>query len=171
MLEIIVGCLFPMFLTPDLLSEYKECREVKNQVQYVEQWHSLISTYFKPEDVIQGMTIVYCESRGKETAVGRNTNGTTDVGLWQFNDGKETAVGRNTNGTTDVGLWQFNDNTWAWLKPKLGIINNRKNPITSTKIAAWLVYNDGWHHWNSSKHCWKGHNNELLEVSLNENTD
>jgi len=148
MLEIIVGCLFPMFLTPDLLSEYKECREVKNQVQYVEQWHSLISTYFKPEDVIQGMTIIYCESRGKETAVGRNTNG-----------------------TTDVGLWQFNDDTWAWLKPKLGIINNRKNPITSTKIAAWLVYNDGWHHWNSSKHCWKGHNNELLEVSLNENTD
>lgn len=148
MLEIIVGCLFPMFLTPDLLSEYVECREVKAQVQYVEEWHNLISTYFKPEDVIQGMTIVYCESRGKETAVGRNTNG-----------------------TTDVGLWQFNDNTWAWLKPKLGIINNRKNPITSTKIAAWLVYNDGWHHWNSSKHCWKGHNNELLEVKLNENTD
>mgnify|MGYP003624992573 FL=1 len=148
MLEIIVGCLFPMFLTPDLLSDYKECREVKNQVQYVEQWHSLISTYFKPEDVIQGMTIVYCESKGKETAVGRNTNG-----------------------TTDVGLWQFNDNTWAWLKPKLGIINDRKNPITSTKIAAWLVYNDGWHHWNSSKHCWKGHNNELLEVNLNENTN
>ena len=148
MLEIIVGCLFPMFLTPDLLSDYKECREVKNQVQYVEQWHSLISTYFKPEDVIQGMTIVYCESKGKETAVGRNTNG-----------------------TTDVGLWQFNDNTWAWLKPKLGIINNRKNPITSTKIAAWLVYNDGWHHWNSSKHCWKGHNNDLLEVNLNENTN
>ena len=148
MLEIIVGCLFPMFLTPDLLSDYKECREVKNQVQYVEQWHSLISTYFKPEDVIQGMTIVYCESKGKETAVGRNTNG-----------------------TTDVGLWQFNDNTWAWLKPKLGIINDRKNPITSTKIAAWLVYNDGWHHWNSSKHCWKGHNNELLEINLNENTN
>jgi|TARA_R110000765_G_scaffold68549_2_gene132494 hypothetical protein len=148
MLEIIIGCLFPMFLTPDLLSDYKECREVKNQVQYVEQWHSLISTYFKPEDVIQGMTIVYCESKGKETAVGRNTNG-----------------------TTDVGLWQFNDNTWAWLKPKLGIINDRKNPITSTKIAAWLVYNDGWHHWNSSKHCWKGHNNELLEVNLNENTN
>tara|TARA_R110002020_G_scaffold152449_1_gene330291 strand:- start:1500 stop:1934 length:435 start_codon:yes stop_codon:yes gene_type:complete len=141
MLEIIVGCLFPMFLTPDSLSEYVECREVKVQVQYVEQWHSLISTYFKPEDVIQGMTIVYCESRGKETAVGRNTNG-----------------------TTDVGLWQFNDDTWAWLKPKLGIINSRKNPITSTKIAAWLVYNDGWHHWNSSKHCWKGHDNDLLSI-------
>ena len=131
-----------MFLTPDSLSEYVECREVKVQVQYVEQWHSLISTYFKPEDVIQGMTIVYCESRGKETAVGRNTNG-----------------------TTDVGLWQFNDDTWAWLKPKLGIINSRKNPITSTKIAAWLVYNDGWHHWNSSKHCWKGHDNVLLSIN------
>lgn len=141
MLEIIVGCLFPMFLTPDLLSEYVECREVKVQVQYVEQWHSLIFTYFEPEDVIQAMNIVYCESRGKKTAVGRNTNG-----------------------TTDVGLWQFNDDTWAWLKPKLGIINSRKNPITSTKIAAWLVYNDGWHHWNSSKHCWKGHDNDLLSI-------
>ena len=142
MLEIIVGCLFPMFLTPDLLSEYVECREVEVQVQYVEQWHSLISTYFEPEDVIQAMTIVYCESRGKETAVGRNTNG-----------------------TTDVGLWQFNDNTWAWLKPKLDIISNRKNPIISTKVAAWLVYNDGWHHWNSSKHCWKGHDNVLLSIN------
>lgn len=142
MLEIIVGCLFPMFLTPDLLSEYVECREVEVQVQYVEQWHSLISTYFEPEDVIQAMTIVYCESRGKETAVGRNTNG-----------------------TTDVGLWQFNDKTWAWLKPKLDIISNRKNPIISTKVAAWLVYNDGWHHWNSSKHCWKGHDNVLLSIN------
>ena len=142
MLEIIVGCLFPMFLTPDSLSEYVECREVKVQVQYVEQWHSLISTYFKPEDVVQAMTIVYCESRGKETAVGRNTNG-----------------------TDDVGLWQFNDDTWAWLKPKLDIISNRKNPIISTKVAAWLVYNDGWHHWNSSKHCWKGHDNVLLSIN------
>ena len=142
MLEIIVGCLFPMFLTPDLLSEYVECREVEVQVQYVEQWHSLISTYFEPEDVIQAMTIVYCESRGKETAVGRNTNG-----------------------TTDVGLWQFNDDTWAWLKPKLDIISNRKNSIISTKVAAWLVYNDGWHHWNSSKHCWKGHDNVLLSIN------
>ena len=142
MLEIIVGCLFPMFLTPDLLSEYIECREVKAQVQYVEQWHGLISTYFKPEDVIQGMTIIYCESRGKETAVGRNTNG-----------------------TDDVGLWQFNDKTWAWLKPKLDIISDRKNPIISTKVAAWLVYNDGWHHWNSSKHCWKGHDNALLSIN------
>ena len=142
MLEIIVGCLFPMFLTPDLLSEYIECREVKEQVVYVAQWHDLISTYFKPEDVVQAMTIVYCESRGKETAVGRNTNG-----------------------TTDVGLWQFNDKTWAWLKPKLDIISNRKNPIISTKVAAWLVYNDGWHHWNSSKHCWKGHDNVLLSIN------
>ena len=142
MLEIIVGCLFPMFLTPDLLSEYIECREVKEQVVYVEQWHNLISTYFEPEDVVQAMTIVYCESRGKETAVGRNTNG-----------------------TDDVGLWQFNDDTWAWLKPKLDIISNRKNPIISTKVAAWLVYNDGWHHWNSSKHCWKGHDNVLLSIN------
>jgi len=142
MLEIIVGCLFPMFLTPDSLSEYKECQVVKEQVVYVEQWHDLIAKHFKPEDVVQAMTIIYCESSGKETAVGRNTNG-----------------------TDDVGLWQFNDKTWAWLKPKLDIISNRKNPIISTKVAAWLVYNDGWHHWNSSKHCWKGHDNVLLSIN------
>tara|TARA_R100000951_G_scaffold83227_1_gene70957 strand:+ start:91 stop:492 length:402 start_codon:yes stop_codon:yes gene_type:complete len=131
-----------MFLTPDSLSEYKECRVVKEQVIYVEQWHDLIAKHFKPEDVVQAMTIIYCESSGKETAVGRNTNG-----------------------TDDVGLWQFNDKTWAWLKPKLDIISNRKNPIISTKVAAWLVYNDGWHHWNSSKHCWKGHDNVLLSIN------
>ena len=60
------------------------------------------------------------------------------------------------DGTKDVGLWQFNDDNWAWLKGKLGIISDRTNPEVSTAVAAWLVYNDGWHHWNSSKHCWKG---------------
>ena len=68
--------------------------------------------------------------------------------------GKPNAVGVNTNGTTDVGLWQFNDDTWAWLTPKLNLKASRSNPIMSTKIASWLVYNDGWHHWNSSKGCW-----------------
>ena len=28
------------------------------------------------------------------------------------------------------------------------------DPETNVKTAAWLSYYDGWHHWNSSKHCW-----------------
>lgn len=82
--------------------------------------------------------------------------------LYTVSSGRPHAIGNNTNGTRDVGLWQFNDDTWAWLKPKLGIISKRTNPEVSTAVAAWLVYNDGWHHWNSSKHCWKGTDNDLL---------
>mgnify|MGYP003154888940 FL=1 len=68
--------------------------------------------------------------------------------------GRSNAVGKNTNGTRDVGLWQFNDETWRWLKPKLKIQDDRFDAETSTAVASWLVYNDGWFHWNSSKHCW-----------------
>ena len=94
---------------------------------------------YGPTTITSDSSIIYCESSGRPLAVGNNTNG-----------------------TRDVGLWQFNDDTWAWLKPKLGIISKRTNPEVSTAVAAWLVYNDGWHHWNSSKHCWKGTDNDLL---------
>lgn len=81
------------------------------------------------------MLIIYCESRGKPNAVGINKDN-----------------------TKDIGLWQFNDRTWKWLSDKLDIKSSRTNPRVSTAVASWLVYNDGWHHWNSSKHCWKGNN-------------
>ena len=97
----------------------------------VADWQPLIEEYFKKEDVIKALRIIYCESRGKSTAIGINKDG-----------------------SKDVGLWQFNDNTWNWLKPKLKITGNRMDPLLSTKVAKWLVYNDGWYHWNSSKHCW-----------------
>ena len=32
------------------------------------------------------------------------------------------------------------------------------DPITNIKAARWLSKYDGWHHWNSCKHCWKGIN-------------
>ena len=102
-------------------------------IEYVSQWENLISEYFEEEDIPKALKIIYCESRGKPNAVGINTNG-----------------------TKDVGLWQFNDDTWAWLKGKLNITSPRTNPKVSTAVASWLIYNDGWYHWNSSKHCWKG---------------
>jgi len=139
MIEVIVGCLFPMFLTPSTLVEYQECSTTKVKIEYVFHYTDLVSTYFKEDDILQALNVIYCESSGKPDAVGKNTNG-----------------------TADVGLWQFNDNTWAWLKSKLDIISNRTNPKVSTAVASWLVYNDGWHHWNSSKHCWKNYNNRYL---------
>lgn len=139
MIEVIVGCLFPILLTPSDLPVYKECYETKVKVEYVVHHGDLVSRYFKEDDILQALNVIYCESSGKASAVGVNTNG-----------------------TADVGLWQFNDDTWAWLKPKLGIVSSRTNKEISTAVASWLVYNDGWHHWNSSKHCWKGFDNEML---------
>ena len=47
------------------------------------------------------------------------------------------------------------DKTWAWLSEKLKIQRDRFDIVISTKVASWLAYNDGWHHWNASKKCWK----------------
>ena len=132
----------PFQLTIDNVSTYLKCLDTKEKVEYVQNWYPTVSTYFDTEkDILRALGIIFCESRGKPTAIGINTNG-----------------------TKDVGLWQFNDDTWAWLKPKLGIVSNRTNPTVSTAVAAWLIRNDGWHHWNSSKFCWKGTNNEMLEI-------
>lgn len=118
-------------LTPDMLHDYRLCDKTNEKIEHVANWTPVVSTYFKEEDTRQALLIIYCESSGKPTAVGHNTNG-----------------------TRDVGLWQFNDTTWTWLKPKLGLTSKRTNPKVSTAVASWLVYNDGWHHWNSSKDCW-----------------
>ena len=131
MIELVVGCLIPLSLTTSNLPEYKECMEVASKVEYVLEHTDLVQRYFKDEDVLQALNIIYCESSGIIEAVGTNKNG-----------------------TKDVGLWQFNDDTWAWLTPKLDITSSRTNPEVSTAVASWLVYNDGWYHWNSSKHCW-----------------
>lgn len=143
MIEVIASCLFPMLLTTANLPEYQECVNTADKIEYVEEHALLVSEYFHEDDIPKALNIIYCESSGIAGAVGVNKNG-----------------------SKDVGLWQFNDNTWDWLKPKLGIINPRTNTRTATYVAAWLVYNDGWHHWNASKHCWKGITNERLHVQL-----
>jgi|TARA_Y100001938_G_scaffold148920_1_gene234095 hypothetical protein len=122
------------------MNEYIECRADAAIVNHVIEYKPLVADYFKEQDITQALKIIFCESSGKKNAKGRNRDG-----------------------TEDIGIWQFNDRTWAWLKPKLGIISDRTDAVVSTKVAAWLVYNDGWHHWNSSKSCWKGTNNALLQ--------
>ena len=128
----LISCLLATTPSPSDLQEYIACRKIEKTIFSVSDWQPLIEEYFKPEDVARAMRIIYCESSGRPRAVGVNKDG-----------------------TKDVGLWQFNDNTWAWLKPKLRISSPRTNPRVSTAVASWLVYNDGWYHWNSSKHCWK----------------
>jgi len=139
MIEIVVGCLFPYLLTANTLPVYQECLQVQENIVVVSRHTDMVSRYFKEEDILLALNVIYCESSGRTSAVGNNKNG-----------------------TQDVGLWQFNDDTWDWLKSKLGIISNRTNPEVSTAVAAWLVYNDGWHHWNSSKKCWKDYDNKYL---------
>ncbi len=131
LLSTLISCTTPTFETPLEFRQYIDCRKGQQQVQVVQDWQPLIEKYFKTEDVSKAMRIIFCESSGRSNAVGKNTNG-----------------------TRDIGLWQFNDKTWAWLKPKLNIKKNRYDAETSTAVASWLVYNDGWFHWNSSKHCW-----------------
>ena len=118
-------------LTPDSITEYKECKARNVIILDMKKYINMFSMYFKPEDVEKALRITSCERKGKIDAVGVNKDG-----------------------SKDVGLWQFNDNTWAWLKDKLNITSPRTNAQVSTVVASWLVYNDGWFHWNSSKHCW-----------------
>tara|TARA_R100000152_G_C6781229_1_gene215294 strand:+ start:2627 stop:3010 length:384 start_codon:yes stop_codon:yes gene_type:complete len=119
--------------TIDDISNYQYCLQEKHMVEYVYDWQPTIAKYFDNiDDQIKSLKIIYCESKGKANAVGKNRDG-----------------------TKDVGLWQFNDDTWAWLTPKLNLTSNRTNPEVSTAVAAWLIKHDGWHHWNSSKHCWE----------------
>ena len=131
----------PVQLTTDNISNYISCVYEKKKIEYVIDWYDTVEENFETEDIIKALGIIYCESRGKAGAIGKNKDS-----------------------TYDVGLWQFNDNTWNWLVPKLKIKSKRTNPIVSTAVASWLVYNDGWYHWNSSKHCWKGTSNELLQI-------
>jgi len=127
----LISCLLATNPSPSDLQDYIACREIEKTIFSVSDWQPLIEEYFKPEDVARAMMIIYCESSGRPRAVGINKDG-----------------------TKDVGLWQFNDNTWAWLKPKLKISSQRTDPRVSTAVASWLVYNDGWYHWNSSRKCW-----------------
>ena len=131
MIELIIACAVTTPLTPVDIHNYILCSDTQEKVEHVIEWYPTVEEHFEVEDILKAMLIIYCESSGRESAVGVNTNG-----------------------TKDVGLWQFNDNTWAWLTPKLKITSNRYDPYVSTKVASWLVYNDGWHHWSSSERCW-----------------
>ena len=134
MIEIFIGCslLLHTEITEQSINEYFLC----NHVQDVKQWYGLTETYFGDETLL-ALAVMSCES-----------------------DGNPKAVNRNRNKTVDRGLFQFNSKTEKWLEKD---IYNKDldmfNPKTNIKTAAWLAKNDGWHHWNSSRHCWGRYEN------------
>ncbi len=131
----LMSCLtaFSQPITPDIIQDYKECKQIVFQVDAVSAWLPLIDKYFKQEDQIEVSRIMFCESSGRSKVV--NTN---------------------SNGSRDIGLMQLNDKTYDWISNKLGWFGDRKDPEFNLKMSSWLYYKSGSHHWNSSKSCWKG---------------
>ena len=125
-------CAIPNSETLNNIRAYATCLNNNKKINHVIEWQDDISLYFEDEDVREALLIVYCESSGNPNAVNINKDNSRDVGLFQF--------------------W---DNTWQWLEDKLNFTGNRKTPSLNIKVASWLYYKSGSHHWNSSKHCWE----------------
>ena len=135
MIELFIGCsllLGDEALTEQSIEDYFLC----NHLQDVKQWYGFTNKYFE-NDTLFALAVMSCES-----------------------DGREKATGYNKDGTIDKGLFQFNSKTEKWLEDD---IYNKDLDMydaeTNVKAARWLSFYDGWHHWNSSKHCWGKYEN------------
>jgi soluble lytic murein transglycosylase-like protein len=129
MIELFIGCslFLQTVITEQSIDDYFLC----NHLQDVKQWYYKTEQHFG-EDTLFALAVMSCES-----------------------DGRAKATGYNTDGSIDQGLFQFNSKTEKWLEKD---IYNKDLDMydaeTNIKAARWLSYYDGWHHWNSSKHCW-----------------
>ena len=131
LIDIMVVCALPFNLTAAEINNYVVCQEKKEMIEHVSEYHSLIQSHFKIEDWHWAALTIYCESSGHYNA---------------YNENKD--------GSNDQGLFQFNNRTFKWLNEKFNRSYIRVNILNQFKYASWLVYNDGKHHWNASKHCW-----------------
>ena len=95
----------------------------------VEEWRSLVSTYFAPEHVDLALTIISCESGGDPNAQNPSSGA---AGLFQhiprYWDARVAAAGM----------------------PGASIFD----PIANVAASAYLAYSDGWGHWAASAGCW-----------------
>ena len=130
LIELFIGCSLLLgdgVLTEQSIDDYLLC----NHLQDVKGWYALTHRYFE-DDTLFALAVMSCES-----------------------DGREKVTGYNRDETIDQGLFQFNSKTEKWLEND---IYNKDLDMydaeTNIKAARWLSYYDGWHHWNSSKHCW-----------------
>ena len=96
---------------------------------WIEQWRPLVVEYFESEDVELGMAVIACESSGDPKAVNPKSDAT--------------------------GLWQHLPGYWKDRWRMAGLPGARlKDPVASTIVAAWLLYNtgNGWDHWSCARH-------------------
>ncbi len=129
MIELFIGCslFLQTVITEQSIDDYFLC----NHLQDVKQWYYKTEQHFG-DDTLFALAVMSCES-----------------------DGRAKATGYNTDGSIDQGLFQFNNRTEKWLEKD--IYNEELDMYdveTNIKAARWLSFYDGWHHWNSSKHCW-----------------
>ena len=133
MIDLLLSCSllaqlnFHIYQPNDIPTVVQQCEIIEN----VQEWIPLVSEMFTDDSAL-ALTILFCESSGYANATGYNKDG-----------------------SYDQGLFQFNNNTEKWLEDdiyKRGL--DMYDPYTNVKAARWLSKYDGWHHWNSSKHCW-----------------
>lgn len=95
----------------------------------VEQWRGLVATYFAPQDVELALLVIGCESEGDAGAVNPSSGA--------------------------AGLFQHIPRYWAERSASAGVGGaDIFDPAANVAVAAYLVYSDGWWHWNASAHCW-----------------
>jgi hypothetical protein len=96
----------------------------------VEEWRSLVSAYFAPENVDLALRIISCESGGDPNAQNRRSGA--------------------------AGLFQHIPRYWEARTAAAGLPGaSIFDPIANVAVSAYLAYADGWSHWSASAACWK----------------
>ena len=96
----------------------------------VEEWRSLVSAYFAPEDVDLALRIISCESGGDPNAQNRSSGA--------------------------AGLFQHIPRYWESRVANAGMPGaSIFDPIANVAASAYLAYSDGWGHWAASAGCWR----------------
>ncbi|HJQ95041.1 MAG TPA: transglycosylase SLT domain-containing protein [Acidimicrobiia bacterium] len=95
----------------------------------VEEWRSLVSSYFAPSDVDKALRVISCESGGDPNAQNPSSGA--------------------------AGLFQHIPRYWAERAASIGLPGaSIFDPVANVAAAAYLVYTEGWSPWAASSHCW-----------------
>ncbi|HEY7584449.1 MAG TPA: transglycosylase SLT domain-containing protein [Acidimicrobiia bacterium] len=95
----------------------------------VEEWRSLVSSYFAPTDVDKALRVISCESGGDPNAQNPSSGA--------------------------AGLFQHIPRYWAERAAKVGLPGaSIFDPVANVAAAAYLVYTEGWSPWAASANCW-----------------
>ncbi len=88
----------------------------------VEQWHSLLATYFQPADLEWARRVMWCESRGDPNAYNTSSGAS--------------------------GLFQHLERFWTDRSAKAGWAGaDVFDPEANIAVASWLFYTGGAQHW------------------------